>query len=81
MVVDEVRQIADYWDRIALQLDAIYTGKKNKVGRVLDCVFLAHMYQRFDWVMRMSGDVRGRNICDVGCGSGRFVAALARQGP
>jgi 2-polyprenyl-3-methyl-5-hydroxy-6-metoxy-1,4-benzoquinol methylase len=43
-------------------------------------VFRADMYQRFDWVMRMSGDVRGRNICDVGCGSGRFVAALARQG-
>jgi 2-polyprenyl-3-methyl-5-hydroxy-6-metoxy-1,4-benzoquinol methylase len=80
MVVDEVRQIADYWDRIAPQFDAIYTGKKNKVGRVLDRVFRADMYQRFDWVMRMSGDVRGRNICDVGCGSGRFVAALARQG-
>jgi len=78
--LSESRQIAEYWDRIAPKFDAIYTGKKNTLSRTLDHIFRADMYQRFDWVMRKSGDVRGRSICDVGCGSGRFVAALAQRG-
>ena len=80
MRLDETRQIADYWDRIAPRFDAIYSGKKNNVGRMLDRVFRRDMYQRFDWVMGKSSDVRGRSICDVGCGSGRFVSALAQRG-
>src|SRR6516162_3294316 len=80
MSVDEARQIADYWDRVAPRFDAIYSGKKNRVARMLDRLFRRDMYQRFDWVMRKSGDLRNRSVCDVGCGSGRFVSALARRG-
>src|SRR6516164_11052737 len=80
MSVDEARQIADYWDRIAPQFDAIYSGKKSRAARLLDRVFRRDMYQRFDWVMRKSNDVRNKSVCDVGCGSGRFVSALAQRG-
>jgi len=80
MSVDEARQVADYWDRVAPQFDAIYSGKKNRVARLLDRVFRRDMYQRFDWVLRKSNDVRDRSVCDVGCGSGRFVSALAQRG-
>jgi predicted RNA methylase len=38
------------------------------------------MYQRYEWVLRKSGDVKDLRICDVGCGSGRFVTALAKKG-
>jgi len=30
--------------------------------------------------MNQSGDVQGMRICDIGCGSGRFVTALAKRG-
>jgi 2-polyprenyl-3-methyl-5-hydroxy-6-metoxy-1,4-benzoquinol methylase len=80
MSVDEARQIADYWDRIAPQFDAIYSGKKSRAARLADHVFRRDMYQRFDWVMRKSNDVRNKSVCDVGCGSGRFVSALAQRG-
>ena len=76
----EARQVAQYWDRIAPNFDAIYTGKKNRLARALDRLGRRDMYQRFDWVMRRTGDVCGATVCDVGCGSGRFVSALAKKG-
>jgi SAM-dependent methyltransferase len=80
MAQDEVQQIAEYWDKIAPAFDSIYTGKKNPIARGLDRWLRRDIYERFDWVMRKSGDCRGQAICDVGCGSGRFVAALAQKG-
>ncbi|HEV8214226.1 MAG TPA: class I SAM-dependent methyltransferase, partial [Gemmatimonadaceae bacterium] len=50
------------------------------VARALDKWLRKDIYQRFDWVMRESGDVKGKTVCDVGCGSGRFVTALAKRG-
>jgi len=76
----EARQVAKYWDRIAPQFDSIYTGQKNVVARSLDRWLRKDMYQRFDWVMRKAGNAAGQTICDVGCGSGRFVSALAKTG-
>ncbi|HVI09035.1 MAG TPA: methyltransferase domain-containing protein [Candidatus Binatia bacterium] len=77
---DETQQIANYWNNIANQFDAIYTGDKNPVMRSLDHWLRRDIYQRFEWVMKEAGDARGMSICDVGCGSGRFVASLAQRG-
>jgi 2-polyprenyl-3-methyl-5-hydroxy-6-metoxy-1,4-benzoquinol methylase len=77
---DEAQQVAEYWNRIATDFDAIYTGKKNPIARGLDRWLRRDIYQRFDWVMRQAGDVRGMKVCDIGCGSGRFVASLAKRG-
>jgi len=80
MPQDNMPQVKQYWNDIAHQFDAIYTGKKGVVARGLDRWLRRDIYQRFDWVMQQAGDVRGQRICDVGCGSGRFVAALAKRG-
>jgi len=77
---DETQQIAEYWNNIANRFDAIYTGKKNPISRGLDRWLRRDIYQRFDWVMSQAGDARGLKICDIGCGSGRFVASLAKRG-
>ena len=76
----EASQVADYWNRIARQFDAIYSGNKHASARALDRWLRHDMYDRFDWVMRNAGDGGGMSVCDVGCGSGRFVSALARKG-
>jgi 2-polyprenyl-3-methyl-5-hydroxy-6-metoxy-1,4-benzoquinol methylase len=77
---DESQQIAKYWNDIANDFDAIYTGNKNPIARGLDRWLRRDIYQRFEWVMSQAGDARGMKICDIGCGSGRFVASLAKRG-
>ena len=77
---DESQQIAEYWNNIANEFDAIYTGNKNPVARALDRWLRRDIYLRFQWVMSQAGDARGMKICDIGCGSGRFVSSLAKRG-
>ena len=80
---NESQQIAKYWNDIADRFDAIYTGNKSPIARVLDRWLRRDIYQRFDWVMREAGasaDLRGMTVCDIGCGSGRFVTSLAKRG-
>jgi 2-polyprenyl-3-methyl-5-hydroxy-6-metoxy-1,4-benzoquinol methylase len=78
--MDESQQIAKYWNDIANDFDAIYTGEKNPIARGMDRWLRRDIYQRFEWVMNQAGDARGMKICDIGCGSGRFVASLAKRG-
>ena len=80
MKQDNMPQVARFWNDIAGDFDAIYSGKKNPVARALDQWLRKDIYQRFDWVMEKSGDVHGKRICDIGCGSGRFVSQFAKNG-
>jgi SAM-dependent methyltransferase len=81
MTKDTMPAVARFWNAAADEFDSIYSGAgKNKFTRALDCFFRRDMYQRFDWVMARAGDLRGKTVCDAGCGSGRFVAEFARRG-
>ena len=43
-------------------------------------VFNAYQQARYDWILKMAGDVRGKKVLDVGCGGGSFVYLLAKAG-
>ena len=76
----ETNKVLAYWDRTATSFDAIYTGKKPGWARFLDKSLRRDMYQRFDWVMKNSGDLKGKTVCDLGCGTGRYAIAFAKSG-
>jgi SAM-dependent methyltransferase len=81
MARDTMPQVARFWNTVAAEFDSIYSGKgKSAVARLLDRFFRRDIYQRFDWVMERSGDVRGKTVCDIGCGSGRYVTEFAQRG-
>lgn len=73
-------KVLAYWDRTASSFDAIYTGKKPGWAKFLDKSLRRDMYQRFEWVMKHSGDLIGKTVCDLGCGTGRYVVAYAQAG-
>ena len=81
MIDDNIAQVARFWNSTAGEFDSIYTGAgKSSLERRLDRFFRRDIYERFDWVVERAGDVRGKTICDLGCGSGRFVTHLASRG-
>lgn len=69
-----------YWNRVAKEFDAIYTGKKSKVSRWLDRTFRADMFERLDYTLLQAAPIQGRTFLDVGCGSGHYCLALAQKG-
>jgi len=74
---DRVRK---HFDATAEAFDAIYTARKGKIGALLDRIFRRDMAQRLDETLRECGEVSGVPVLDVGCGGGRYAAALARRG-
>ncbi len=74
------KQVADYWNNIAPEFDKIYSGDKGPLGRFLDKWLRADIYQRYDWVMERAHALHGTSVCDVGCGTGRFLVGLAGLG-
>lgn len=80
MKPENIADLARYWNDVAGDFDAIYTGDKGPLRRTLDRWLRQDMYQRFAWVLERSAGIQGRTACDIGCGSGRFSAALAKQG-
>ncbi len=81
MTHDTMPQVARFWNTVAAEFDSIYSGAgKGAFARFLDRFFRRDIYQRFDWVMERSGDLRGKTVCDIGCGSGRYVTEFAQRG-
>jgi predicted RNA methylase len=81
---DKTEQTADevqrYWNEIAPDFDAIYTGEKSGVARALDYIFRRDMQQRFEWAIEKGGDIAGKTACDIGCGTGRLAVEYASRG-
>lgn len=42
--------------------------------------FNAYQQGRYDWILKMLGDVRGKRVLDAGCGGGSLSFLLARGG-
>jgi SAM-dependent methyltransferase len=80
MTSDNMPQVTQFWNTVAYDFDAIYSGRKSRFARALDRILRKDIYDRLEWVLERSGDIGGESVCDIGCGSGRYMTELAARG-
>lgn len=75
-----VSDAADFFDRFAEAFDTLYDGQRNTAMRWVDRQFRSDMFVRFALTFEVLGDLTGRSLLDVGCGSGPYVVEALKRG-
>ncbi len=75
--LDTVRQ---RFERDAQSFDAIYRLERSPFWRWVNTTFRKAVFERYEITFEQAGDVTGKNILDVGCGSGVYAVDFARRG-
>lgn len=70
--------VKGYFDKAVSDFDSIYEGK-GPFGRWVDLHFRRDMYERYRLTFETCGDVYGKTILDIGCGSGRYSVEFAKR--
>lgn len=71
--------VSTYWHDQAKTFDSIYLDE-SKVARKINELFRRAMYDRFHIALAESGDVKGKTVLDIGCGSGHYEVEYAKRG-
>ena len=69
-----------HFDDDAERFDSIYRSKKGFVARFIDDFWRGVVQKRLEINIEKLQPIRGKRILDVGCGSGRFCLAFAKNG-
>jgi len=69
-----------FFDSFSEKFDTIYDEKRNFFMRWLDRRFRSDMFTRFDLTFRALGDLEGKSVLDIGCGSGPYVVEALKRG-
>lgn len=76
-VLDSVR---DRFERDARNFDAIYRLERSPISRWFNTTFRKAVFERYDMTFANAGDVTGKSVLDIGCGSGIYSVDFARRG-
>jgi 2-polyprenyl-3-methyl-5-hydroxy-6-metoxy-1,4-benzoquinol methylase len=68
-----------YFDVHAAQFDSIYHDRQPLL-RVLNRTFRKAIYERFAITFERSEPLAGKDVLDIGCGSGRYAVEFAKRG-
>jgi len=64
----------------ATRWDAIYTEDHGAISACWDRLTRANVRRRFDRTFELAGDLSGRTVLDLGCGSGRYLVEAVTRG-
>jgi ubiquinone/menaquinone biosynthesis C-methylase UbiE len=73
---DKVRQ---RFERDAQSFDAIYRLELSPFWRWINTTFRKAVFERYTITFEQAGDVTGKKILDVGCGSGIYSVDFSRR--
>ncbi len=68
------------FERDAQSFDAIYRLERSPFWRWVNTTFRKAIFERYTITFDRAGDVTGKKILDVGCGSGVYSIDFARRG-
>src|SRR5918911_1070418 len=68
------------FERDAQSFDAIYRLERSPFWRWVNTRLRKAVFERYTITFEQAGDVTGKKILDVGCGSGVYSADFARRG-
>ena len=79
---ETTQAVGQFFDGYAADFDSIYghTTERSAFGRWVDRRFRGVMMHRFEAALRQTDRADIQSVLDVGCGSGRYVMAFAKQG-
>ncbi|MFH0863304.1 MAG: methyltransferase domain-containing protein [Candidatus Altiarchaeota archaeon] len=70
----------EYWNSESESFQKIYSHDKSALSNLIDRIFRADMYGRFEYAMGKIRPLEGKTVLDVGCGSGKYSVEAARHG-
>jgi len=73
-------KVKTYFHQQAQRFDTIYEDNKSLWQKIVDRVFHQVVKDRFDLTFLKLGEIKGKTVLDVGCGSGRYALEFARRG-
>ncbi|MBK9214767.1 MAG: methyltransferase domain-containing protein [Chloracidobacterium sp.] len=73
-------KVRDHFHDDAGRFDAIYETDKSPLGRLVDNWWRGVVQKRLELNVEKLRPLAGKKILDVGCGSGRFCIAFAKEG-
>jgi ubiquinone/menaquinone biosynthesis C-methylase UbiE len=74
------RKVRDHFHADADRFDSIYRTQKGRVSKFIDNYWRGVVQKRLEINVEKLRPLKGKRILDVGCGSGRFCHAFAREG-
>ena len=78
---DESIEVGSYFDRAAKAFDGLYSPHgQNAYMRWVNSRFRRDIAERFLLTMNLAQRTAAASVLDAGCGSGRYIAALAESG-
>jgi ubiquinone/menaquinone biosynthesis C-methylase UbiE len=69
-----------FFDSFADTFDGFYDGKRNRFMRWVDKRFRSDMFIRFALSFEFLGDLEGKRVLDIGCGSGPYLVEALKRG-